>query len=129
MYGQGRYTYSRRHHFGPRLIDRDERSVGGGDGICLPQPDDTGLDRARKEISVVCIRNCLNESMLPVLEVLYDLARREGVDGGRSVGGVLEVAKCDSDGQLDFRPVCGRAADGDGFRNVLACKNESAKNS
>jgi hypothetical protein len=96
--------------------------VGGGDGIGFPQPDDAGLDRARKEISVVRVDKCLNESMLPVLEVLYDLARSEGVDGGRSVGGVLEVAKRDSDGELNFRAVCGRAADGYGFRNVLACE-------
>jgi hypothetical protein len=84
------------------------------DGVCLAEADDARLDRAREEVHVVRIRERGAEGIPAVLEVLDDLARSEGVDGGGRAGVVLRVAEY---GQLDLCAFGGGPAEDDDLGN------------
>jgi hypothetical protein len=92
--------------------------VLGRDGVGRAEPDNARLHRARKEVRVIWIRERREKPVLSVLEVLYDLACCEGVNGGGRTGIVLQVAQRNRDGQLDLCAFRGRASQGYSLGNA-----------
>jgi hypothetical protein len=78
-----RYSLRRKGTVMRRLVDGDERGVCRHDLVCCPQAHDVCAHRARKEVRVGRVYECFGNGMLPVLQILDDLARSERVQRRR----------------------------------------------